>query len=137
MLQVIMIQNFLLYPSVPIPWSSDEHPASSSGLAEIVSLRKSKKQKFLRVAIATVIHKAVKFGTWIALDELYILCRYTITLSLIAFVLGPKMSIFVDFRPKIGHFHPVTIATSRPSSFSLVIYLCGGVGYMISAFNEP
>ena len=80
---------------------------------------------------------ALKFGTWIALHQLYILCRYTIALSLIALVLELKMSIFVDFGPKIGHFHPVTIATSWQIRFSLVIYLCGHVGYTISAFNEP
>ena len=105
MLKFILKQNFLLYPSVPISRSCDEYPASSSAPAEIVSLKKAKKQKFLRVAIATVIHKAMKFGTWIALNELYILCHYTIALSLIALTLGPKMSFFVDFGPFSPGYH--------------------------------
>ena len=99
--------------------------------------KRLKNQKFLRVAIATVIHRAMKFGMWIALDQIYILCHYTTALSLIASVLGTKMSFFVDFGPKIGRFRPVTIATSWQISFSLVIYLCGDAGYTISAFNEP
>ena len=137
MLTVILKQNFLLYSTVPISLSCDEYPPSSSAPQKLCRSKRRKKQKFLRVAIATVTHKAMKFGTWIALDQLYILCRNTIALSLIALVLGPKMSFFVHFGPKIGHFRPVTIATSRPISFSLVIYLCGDGGYMISAFNEP
>ena len=112
MLKIFMKRNFLLYSMVPISSSYHEYPPSSSGPAEIVYLKKAKKQKFLRVAIATVIHMDLKFGTWIALKQLYILRRYTIALSLIALALGPKMSFFVEFGPKIGHFHPVTIATS-------------------------
>ena len=104
---------------------------------KLCRLKRRKKLKFLRVAIATVIHKAMKFGRGIDLDQFYILCHYTIALSLIALVPGTKMSFFVDFGPKIGHFRPVTIATSWQINFLLVIYLCGDAGYMISAFNEP
>ena len=45
--------------------------------------------------------------------------------------------IFRRFWAKNGHFWPVTIATSLPISFWLLIYLHSHGGYMIRAFWEP
>ena len=68
MLKTFLKQNFLLYSTVPISLSCDEYIASSSDLVKIVSRKYAKKQKFLRVAIATAIQNDTKLCMWIAVD---------------------------------------------------------------------
>ena len=57
-------------------------------------------------------------------------------LSPIALELWPKMSFFVDFGQKIGHFDLVTIATRGPISVLLLICSHSHTGDLMSAFKE-
>ena len=68
MLKTFLKQNFLLYSTVPISLSCGEYPASASDVVKIVSRKYANIQKFLRVAIATVISNDTKLCMLIALD---------------------------------------------------------------------
>ena len=58
------VGNFKPYSTVPISRRCNEYPEWSSDLEKIVSLKTMEKEiQYLRVAIVTVIHKAMKFGT--------------------------------------------------------------------------